>query len=89
MASTIHLIIQIARMTGGRRKLVSIAELTGLEGEVILMQDIFHFVQSGIDADGHAKGHFEACGIRPRVLQRMEEEGVRLPPEIFQRRRAS
>ncbi len=88
MSSTIHLIIQIARMTGGRRKLVSIAELTGLEGEVILMQDIFHYVQTGIDAEGHAKGHFEACGIRPRVLQRMEEEGVRLPAEIFQRRRA-
>ena len=87
MASTLNLIVQVSRLTGGRRKIMSIAELTGLEREVILMQDIFHFVQTGIDAEGHAKGYFEACGVRPRLLARMEEEGVNLPPEIFQRRR--
>jgi pilus assembly protein CpaF len=87
MASTLDLIIQVSRMTGGRRKVMTIAELTGLEREVILMQDIFHFVQTGHDGEGHAKGYFEGCGVRPRILTRMEEEGIRLPPEIFQRRR--
>jgi len=89
MASTLDLIVQVSRMTGGRRKIMTIAELTGLEREVVLMQDIFHFVQTGLDGEGHAKGYFEACGVRPRILTRMEEEGIRLPPEIFQRRRAS
>ncbi len=88
MASTLDLIVQVSRMTGGRRRILNITEVTGLEGEMILMQDIFHFVQTGIDPEGHAKGYFEACGVRPRILSRMEEEGVRLPPEMFQRRRA-
>jgi pilus assembly protein CpaF len=88
MSSTLDLLIQVGRLTGGRRKIVTVAEISGMEGDVILMQDIFHFVQTGIDADGHAKGRFEASGVRPRALQRMLEEGFELPVELFQRRRA-
>lgn len=88
MASTLNLVIQGARMTGGRRKIVSIAEITGMEGEVVLLQEIFRFKQLGIDHEGHAQGHFEACGVRPRLLERFEAEGVQLPADMFQRRMA-
>jgi pilus assembly protein CpaF len=87
MASTLDLLIHIARMTGGRRKVVSVAEVSGMEGEVILMQDLFRFKQEGIDAQGHAKGYFEACDIRPQMLERMHEEGLSLPASVFQRRK--
>jgi pilus assembly protein CpaF len=88
MASTLNLIIQCSRLTGGRRRVTSISEVTGIEGDVMLLQEIFRFHQEGLDAAGHAAGHFEACGVRPRLLDRFEAEGVRLPPEMFQRRRA-
>jgi pilus assembly protein CpaF len=58
-----------------------------MEGEVMLMQDLFQFKQEGIDKDGHARGRFEACDIRPQMLERMREEGVSLPPTVFQRRK--
>jgi pilus assembly protein CpaF len=87
MASTLDLLVHIARMTGGRRKIVSIAEVSGMEGEVILMQDLFRFKQEGIDSQGHAKGYFEACDIRPQMLERMREEGLSLPASVFQRRK--
>jgi pilus assembly protein CpaF len=86
MASTLDLVLQLGRMTGGRRKIVSIAEITGMEHEVVLMQDIFRFVQTGIDADGHAKGQFQASGVRPTVMHRFESEGVELDPELFRKR---
>ena len=57
-----------------------------MEGDVILMQDIFRFNQTGISADGHAEGHFEACGVRPGILSQIEAEGVHLPEHFFQRR---
>ncbi len=87
MASTLDLIVHIARMTGGRRKIVSISEVSGMEGEVMLMQDLFQFKQEGIDNQGHARGRFEACDIRPQMLERMREEGVSLPASVFQRRK--
>jgi pilus assembly protein CpaF len=58
-----------------------------MEGEVILMQDLFRFRQEGIDGSGHARGHFEACDIRPQMLERMRAEGVSLPASVFQRRK--
>ena len=87
MASTLDLLVHVARMTGGRRKIVSISEVTGMEGEVILMQDLFRFRQEGIDGAGHARGHFEACDVRPQMLERMRAEGVSLPASVFQRRK--
>ena len=65
IASALDLLIQTGRMTGGRRRVTNIVEVTGIEGDSISLQDLFVFRQSGIDAEGHAKGHFEACGVRP------------------------
>ena len=87
MSSTLDLLIQVSRLTGGRRKVVSIVEINGMERDVILMQELFQFRQTGIDGDGHAIGTFEACGVRPRLLDRMVKEGLEVPAGIFQKRR--
>jgi pilus assembly protein CpaF len=85
LAATLDLVVQVARLTGGRRRVVAITEITGMEKDVVLMQDLFHYVQTGIDAEGHAVGHFETCGVRPQMLERLEREGVRLPSAMFRR----
>jgi pilus assembly protein CpaF len=87
MSSTLNLLVHLARLTGGRRKVVSITEVTGIESDVILLQDLFRFRQTGVDEEGHASGYFEPCGVRPRVLDRFQAEGINLPPTVFQRRR--
>src|SRR4051794_30423990 len=69
IASAIHVVIQVSRLADGRRKLVSISELTGMEGEVITMQEIFRYRQTGVRPDGVVEGRFEATGIRPRFLE--------------------
>jgi pilus assembly protein CpaF len=86
MCSALDILVHLGRLTGGRRKVMSIAEVTGMEGDMILLQDIFRFRQLGVGTDGHAYGHAEACGIRPQMLERLEEEGVHLPQDFFQRR---
>jgi len=86
MAAAINLMVQVARLTGGRRKLLSISEVTGMEGDTFCMQEIFRFRQTGIDGEGNATGHFEACGIRPQCLERILAEGIRLPPDMFRHR---
>ncbi|MGH7214676.1 MAG: CpaF family protein [Tepidisphaeraceae bacterium] len=86
VASAIQLIVQARRLTGGRRKVVSISEITGMEGEAITMHDLFLFEQNGVDTDGHATGNFVATGIRPRCAERIENRGIRLPAELFVRR---
>jgi pilus assembly protein CpaF len=86
MAATLDLLIHVGRLTGGRRKVLSISEVTGIEGDVVLIQDLFVYRQDGVDPQGHAFGRFEGCGVRPRVLARMESEGVRLPSEMWRRR---
>ena len=65
-ASSLDLLVHLSRMTGGRRRITSIAELTGMEGSTICLSDLFVFNQTGIDADGHAVGNFEACGACTR-----------------------
>ena len=84
--SALNMVIHLGRLTGGRRRVTRIAEIVGMEGDVICLQDIFHFQQTGIDADGHAKGMFEACGVRPRALERLKTEGFDLPSNLFERR---
>ncbi|HZZ44841.1 MAG TPA: ATPase, T2SS/T4P/T4SS family [Tepidisphaeraceae bacterium] len=84
-AGAVQLIIQAQRITGGRRKVTRISEITGMEGEQIQMHDIFAFEQTGVDEHGHAIGRFIATGIRPKCLERIESRGIKLPPEIFQR----
>lgn len=86
ISSALNVLIQVSRMTGGRRRVTHISEVSHMEGEVILMQDIFRFQQTGVSADGHAEGHFEACGVRPHLLNQIEAEGVYLPDHFFHRR---
>ena len=89
MSSALHLLIHLGRMTGGRRKIVCIAELTGMEGETVCLQEIFRFKQTGVDGDGNAKGCFEACGVRPKILERLLEQGSVLQNDLFRRRALS
>jgi pilus assembly protein CpaF len=89
MASAIHLLVQVARLTGGKRKILSISEVTGMEGDTFCMQELFRFKQSGVDEDGNAVGHFEACGVRPQLMERILAEGIKLPQEIFRQRAMS
>ena len=86
IASALQIIVQTRRLPGGRRKIVSVSELAGMEGDGIQMHDLFLFEQTGVDADGHALGHFICTGIRPRCHERIESRGIRLPVELFQRR---
>jgi pilus assembly protein CpaF len=87
IASALHLLIHIGRVTGGHRKVLNISEVTSTEGETICLQDLFRFVQEGIGPDGHSLGAFEACGIRPRLLDRLLAEGLKLPDDLFLQRR--
>jgi len=89
MANTLDLVIHLQRLTGGRRKVTSIVEVCGMEREVILVQEIFKYKQERIDKDGNAEGTFEACGVRPRLLDRMIREGLDVPPSIFAKRGVS
>jgi pilus assembly protein CpaF len=86
IASAIQIVVQAARTTGGARKVVKVSEVTGMEGEVISMQDIFIFKQTGVDAEGHAQGYFQATGIRPRCMDRLAAASIHLPVEMFERR---
>ena len=86
IASSIHLIVQGARLLGGPRKIIRISEVTGMEGEIISLQDIFAFKQTGVDEAGVAQGYFHATGLRPHCLERLVAAGVHLPPELFEQR---
>jgi pilus assembly protein CpaF len=86
MASALDLLVHVSRLVDGRRKIISVAEITGMEGDIICMQDVFAFRQTGIDANGNVIGHFEACGVRPRVTDRLAANGHELPPDLFRRR---
>jgi len=86
IASAIQIVIQARRLTGGRRKVTTVSEISGMEGENIQMHDLFVFEQSGVDGDGHATGRFVCTGIRPRCAERIEHRGIRLPADLFMRR---
>ena len=86
IASAIHIIIQLSRQTGGSRKVVRVSEITGMEGTVMSMQDLFVFKQTGLDENRRARGYFCSTGIRPRCLERLENAGVHVSPELFEQR---
>ncbi|MGC1717813.1 MAG: CpaF family protein [Isosphaeraceae bacterium] len=85
-ASAIDLIVQVSRLQGGPRKVTSIAEVVGMEGETIIMQEIFAFRQVGVDPNGRAFGEFISTGIRPTFMDRLESSGYQLSPDIFRQR---
>jgi pilus assembly protein CpaF len=86
LASAIQIVVQVCRLSGEKRKITKISEITGLEGNVIGMHDIFVFEQTDVDEDGHAVGRFLATGIRPRCLERFVSAGIKLHPKMFDRR---
>ncbi len=86
ISSAIQIIIQARRVTGGRRKVTSVTEITGMEGDNIQMHDLFLFEQNGVDETGNAMGRFVATGIRPRCADRIEARGIALPSDLFLRR---
>jgi pilus assembly protein CpaF len=86
IASAVDLIIQANRLQGGKRRVTHIAEVVGMEGETVVMQDIYHYVQDGIDETGAARGRFVATGVRPNFMDRLEAVGVRLPGSAFRER---
>ncbi len=83
IASAITVIVQAARLTDGSRKIVSIQEITGMEGDVINMQEIFTYQRTGVGQDGTVRGHFRATGVYPRFAERLRVYGVGLPDETY------
>jgi len=86
IASAVHIIVQAARLSGGVRKILKISEITGMEGDVVSMHDLFVFKQTGVDADRVAQGYHSATGIRPKCMERLEVSGTKLPMSLFERR---
>jgi pilus assembly protein CpaF len=86
IAAAIHAVIQVARLSDGSRKVISVSEVTGMEAETICMQDIFVFDRVGIDESGKVRGAFRATGIRPQFADRLATAGCRLRPAIFDSR---
>src|SRR5450432_1167049 len=86
IAAAIHAVVQVSRLSDGTRKVINITEVTGMEGEVICMQDIFTFDRQGIDEAGKVKGVFRASGIRPQFADRLATAGCRLRPGLFEAR---
>jgi pilus assembly protein CpaF len=85
ISSAIHIVVQVARMSGGERKITQISEVTGMHGEAINMHDVFVFRQSGIDEQQRVEGRFEATGIVPNCLARFEARGLMVPRSNFER----
>ncbi|MFC5510976.1 CpaF family protein [Massilia jejuensis] len=83
ICSAVTVVVQASRLIDGGRKLVSIQEITGMEGDIISMQEIFHFEQTGVDRDGKVLGHFSATGVRPRFADRLKMYGVEMPDNTF------
>ena len=85
IASAVSVIVQVSRMSDGTRKVTDIAEVTGLEENVVSMHSVFSFVRKGIGPDGKVLGSFQPSGIRPKFLERLRVAGILLPAEIFER----
>ncbi|MCR9068695.1 MAG: CpaF family protein [Rhodobacteraceae bacterium] len=84
VASAVNLIVQASRLQDGSRRMVSITELTGMEGEVISMQEVFRFQRTGLKPDGTIIGHFTACGVRSHYAERFKQWGYDLPNSIYE-----
>jgi pilus assembly protein CpaF len=88
VSSALDILVHVSRLTDGSRKLVSLQELTGMEGETINLQEIFLFEQTGLDANGVVKGRFKATGIRPRFVDKLKARGIQVPHELFDPRKS-
>ena len=86
ISSAVHLIVQTNRLQGGPRRVTHVTEIVGMEEDTVVMQDIFRYMQEGVDEAGRARGRFESTGIRPTFMERLESAGIRLPASLFQQR---
>ncbi len=86
MAAALHIVVQVSRLLGGVRKVTRISEITGMEGDVVSMHDLFVFKQTGVDEKGVAVGNFHIAGIRPKCLDRIEVSGIRVRGDLFEPR---
>jgi pilus assembly protein CpaF len=84
IASAIHVLAHVTRLSDGHRRVTSISEVTGMEGDVLTTQDIFLFERSGVTAEGKVKGRFRATGIRPKCSDRITTSGIQLPAQMFE-----
>jgi pilus assembly protein CpaF len=83
ISSAVHVLVQASRMSDGSRRVINITEVTGMEGEVVTLQDIYVFEKRGLNADGHVVGRFAATGIRPKFYEKFLSAGIRLRPDLF------
>jgi pilus assembly protein CpaF len=83
ISSALSVVLQLVRYSDGKRRVASLQEITGMEGDMITMQEIFTYVQTGIDKDGNVLGHFKATGIRPKFAQRLTTFGIEMKDEFF------
>jgi pilus assembly protein CpaF len=83
VAAAVHILVQCSRLSDGTRRVTSITEVTGMEGEIVTLQDIFVFEKRGLGPDGRVRGRFCATGILPKFHEKLLAAGIRLPPEIF------
>jgi pilus assembly protein CpaF len=83
IASAVHLFVQIARLSDGTRRVINLTEVSGMEGDVITLQDIFVFEKRGVSPEGKVLGRFAATGIRPKFYEKLLAAGIRLPADIF------
>jgi pilus assembly protein CpaF len=84
IASAVHLLVQASRFSDGSRRVTGITEVTGMEGNIITLQDIFVFEKRGIDPDGRVIGRFAATGIRPKFYEKLVAAGIRLRQDVFE-----
>jgi pilus assembly protein CpaF len=84
ISSAVHLFVQAARLSDGSRRVTSITEVTGMEGEIITLQDLFVFEKRGLSPDGTVIGRFAATGIRPKFYEKLQSAGIRLRPDLFE-----
>src|SRR6266850_367905 len=84
MSSAIQIVVQQTRLSDGTRKITSVSEITGMEGEVITMQEIFVFEKMGVTQDGKVIGRFRATGVRPKACERLKASGIHLPADMFE-----
>jgi pilus assembly protein CpaF len=83
ISSALDVIIHLSRLVDGSRKVTSIQEVSGMEGETVTLQEIFYFEQTGIDGQGAVKGRFRARGVRPRFVEKFKTMGIQVPTTLF------
>jgi pilus assembly protein CpaF len=84
ITSAIQIVVQQTRFSDGTRKVTSISEITGMEGDIVTMQEIYVFEKLGVNADGKVLGRFRATGVRPKVCERLRAAGINLPGDMFE-----